>query len=115
MPLQEQRNRMILMQRRLQEYDVVRWVNDFLEQLKETKKEQQKLTVKVIDEKVVRNICHHYVASEKIVLMIDYDGTLVPIRKTPSEAVPDSQVKEIIGKLSADPKNHVAVISGRDA
>src|SRR5439155_10909312 len=44
MPLQEQRNRMVLMQRRLQEYDVVRWVNDFLDQLKETKKEQQKLT-----------------------------------------------------------------------
>jgi trehalose 6-phosphate synthase/phosphatase len=115
MPVQEQRNRMILMQRRLQEYDVVKWVNDFLDQLRETKKEQQKLIVKVIDEKVVKTICRHFASAEKRVLMIDYDGTLVPIRKTPSEAIPDSPVKEIVGLLSADPKNHVAVISGRDA
>jgi len=115
MPLQEQKNRMVLMQRRLQEYDVVRWVNDFLDQLKETKKEQQKLIVKVIDERVVKNICRHYAASEKRILMIDYDGTLVPIRKTPSEAVPDNNVKELISSLSSDPKNNITVISGRDA
>jgi trehalose 6-phosphate synthase/phosphatase len=115
MPVQEQKNRMVLMQRRLQEYDVVRWVNDFLDQLKETKKEQQKLIVKVIDERVVKNICRHYAASEKRVLMIDYDGTLVPIRKTPSEAIPDTNVRTLISSLSSDPKNHVAVISGRDS
>ena len=115
MPLPEQKNRMVLMQRRLQEYDVVKWVNDFLDQLKETKKEQQKLIVKVIDERVVKNICRHYAASEKRVLMIDYDGTLVPIRKTPSEAIPDSNVRALISSLSSDPKNHVAVISGRDS
>lgn len=115
MPLQEQKNRMVLMQRRLQEYDVVRWVNDFMDQLRETKKEQQKLIVKVIDERIAKNICRHYAASEKRVLMIDYDGTLVPIRKTPAEAVPDNNVKELITSLSSDPKNHVAVISGRDA
>ncbi len=33
MPLYEQRNRITLMQRRLQEYDVFKWVNDFMDQL----------------------------------------------------------------------------------
>jgi trehalose 6-phosphate synthase/phosphatase len=115
MPLQEQRNRMVLMQRRLQEYDVVKWVTDFLEQLKETKKEQQKLTVKTLDEKTLNNICRHYVESKKRFFLIDYDGTLVPITRLPSEAVPTDRVKEFLSSISSDPDNHVAIISGRDA
>ena len=115
MPLQEQRNRMILMQRRLEEYDVTKWVNDFLEQLKETKKEQQKITAKVIDDKTIKLICRKYGESEKRFLLIDYDGTLVPIARTPAEAVPDDSLKEFLSSMSSDPDNHVAIISGRDA
>jgi len=115
MPLPEQRNRMVLMQRRLQEYDVVKWVNDFLDQLKETKKEQQKLTVKTLDEKTLSNICCHYSESKKRFFLIDYDGTLVPITRLPSEAVPTDRVKEFLASISSDQDNHVAIISGRDA
>ncbi len=115
MPLQEQRNRMVLMQRRLQEYDVIKWVNDFLEQLKETKKEQQKLTVKTLDEKTLSTICRHYSESAKRFFLIDYDGTLVPIKRLPSEAVPDEKVKDFLASISSDPDNHVAIVSGRDA
>ncbi len=115
MPLQEQRNRMVLMQRRLQEYDVVKWVNDFLEQLRDTKKEQQKLTVKTLDEKTVNTICRHYAEAKKRFFLIDYDGTLVPITRLPAEAIPDEQVKNFLASLSSDTDNHVAIISGRDA
>lgn len=115
MPLPEQRNRIILMQRRLEEYDVVKWVNDFLEQLKEIKKEQQKLIVKTLDEKTINTICHHYGESKKRFFLIDYDGTLVPIKRLPSEAVPDENVKEFLSSISSDPDNHVAIVSGRDA
>lgn len=115
MPLQEQRNRMILMQRRLEEYDVIKWVNDFMEQLRETKKEQQKMTVKFLDEKALNMICRHYAAAEKRFFLIDYDGTLVPIMRYPSEAVPSERVNEFLASISSDPDNHVAIISGRDA
>jgi len=115
MPLQEQRNRMVLMQRRLQEYDVIKWVNEFLEQLRETKKEQQKLTVKTLDEKTLNTICRHYAEAKRRFFLIDYDGTLVPITRLPSEAVPTETVKEYLASISSDPDNHVAIVSGRDA
>ncbi len=115
MPLPEQRNRMVLMQRRLQEYDVVKWVNDFLEQLRETKKEQQKLSVKTLDDKTVGAICTHYAEAKKRFFLIDYDGTLVPITRLPAEAVPDEKVRDFLDSLSSDADNHVAIISGRDA
>ena len=115
MSAQEQAQRMVLMQRRLQEYDVIKWVNEFLEQLKEIKKEQLKLIVKRIDERVGNKICRDYSDSSRRFFLIDYDGTLVPITRLPSEAVPDETLKEFLSSIASDTDNHVAIISGRDA
>jgi len=46
--------------------------------------------------------------------LLDYDGTLTPIVKTPSLAVPSEATLEALSRLSADPKNKVYIISGRD-
>ena len=115
MPVYEQRNRLALMQRRLQEYDVIKWVNDFMEQLTQVKQEQQKQKVKVLDDKAIAGIRQHYQGTKNRCLLLDYDGTLVPFTRLPSEAAPDNAVKEMLVRLTGDPKNHVIVISGRDA
>ena len=47
MPLKEQIERMSMMQERLKQYDVVRWVNDFLEQLENIKQFQEKTSVTI--------------------------------------------------------------------
>jgi trehalose 6-phosphate synthase/phosphatase len=114
MPLYEQRSRLTLMQRRLQEYDVVKWVNDFLDQLQQVKQEQQKQQVKLLDDKTLAGIGRHYRQAKKRCLFLDYDGTLVPFHRLPSEALPDNAVKDLLLRLSADPQNQVVVISGRD-
>jgi trehalose 6-phosphate synthase/phosphatase len=114
MPLYEQRNRITLMQRRLQEYDVIKWVNDFMDQLAQVKQEQHKQKVKLLDEKAINGIRKHYQRSKNRCLLLDYDGTLVPFTRIPSEAAPDNAVKEMLVRLSSDARNHLVVISGRD-
>jgi trehalose 6-phosphate synthase/phosphatase len=114
MPLSEQRNRLSLMQRRLQDYDVVRWVNDFLDQLQQVKQEQLKQQVKFLDDRTVRSIRQRYRHSHNRCFLLDYDGTLVPFTRLPSEAAPDNVLRELLVRLSSDPANHVVVISGRD-
>lgn len=114
MPLYEQRNRIALMQRRLQEYDVFKWVNDFMDQLAQVKQEQQKQKVKILDNKAIAGIRRHYERSKNRCLLLDYDGTLVPFSRLPSEATPDNAVKDLLQRLTADPKNHVVIVSGRD-
>ena len=114
MPLYEQRNRIGLMQRRLQEYDVFKWVNDFMDQLIQVKQEQQKQKVKLLDDKTMDGIRRHYHGAKNRLLLLDYDGTLVPFSRIPSEAAPDNAVRDLLGRLAADPKNHVVIISGRD-
>ncbi|HAX61304.1 MAG TPA: trehalose-phosphatase [Elusimicrobia bacterium] len=48
---------------------------------------------------------------KKIFLLFDYDGTLVPIRKTPKLAVANQKIKEQLRQVSK--KHFIAVISGR--
>ncbi|MFI5188016.1 MAG: trehalose-phosphatase, partial [Chitinophagales bacterium] len=71
--------------------------------------------METLDEKTIDGICRHYAEPGKRFLLIDYDGTLVPITKIPAEAVPVEDVKELLASISSDPDNHVAIISGRDA
>ncbi|KAL7277126.1 hypothetical protein ACG7TL_008971 [Trametes sanguinea] len=56
----------------------------------------------------------HYLKAKKRLFLFDYDGTLAPIVKVPSAAVPSKETLEALETLTADPKNVVYIISGRD-
>lgn len=111
----EQKRRMALMQKRLVDYDVVRWVNDFLEQLTEIKQEQRKLSIKVLDNKTIALMVERYLAASKRTILLDYDGTLAPFTQLPSQAEPQSDLLQLLKQFTNDHKNEVAIISGRDA
>ena len=55
-----------------------------------------------------------YTKARRRLFLFDYDGTLTPIVKTPSMAVPSGETLEALGKLTEDPRNVVYIISGRD-
>ncbi|KAL7423946.1 hypothetical protein Q5752_001531 [Cryptotrichosporon argae] len=55
-----------------------------------------------------------YKNAKKRLMLFDYDGTLTPIVKVPSQAIPTERTRKAIAALAADPKNVVYLISGRD-
>lgn len=55
-----------------------------------------------------------YRAAKKRLFMFDYDGTLTPIVREPSAAVPSERVIISLKALAADHRNAVWIISGRD-
>ncbi|KAF9809969.1 hypothetical protein IEO21_07199 [Rhodonia placenta] len=55
-----------------------------------------------------------YHAAKKRLFLLDYDGTLAPIVRVPSAAVPSPETLEALERLSSDPRNVVFIISGRD-
>lgn len=51
--------------------------------------------------------------NKHIFLFLDYDGTLAPIVDYPDKAVISEEVRNLLKDLSAKPRCHVGVISGR--
>lgn len=114
MPPEEQQHRLKLMQNRLADYDVIKWVSDFLDQLDHVKQQQKKQITKMLDEKVMAQIHLHYQVAKSRCLLLDYDGTLVPFARKPEEAAPSKELKKLLYDLASDPANNVVIISGRD-
>ncbi|ANE53244.1 trehalose phosphatase [Flavisolibacter tropicus] len=114
MPLMEQRSRLSYMQRRLAEYDVLRWLKDFLEQLSASKKDQDALRINILKEETIQEMLYQYSQANKRSLLLDYDGTLAPFQKIPSMAAPSTELLQLLDDLTIDPANEVVIISGRD-
>ncbi len=47
------------------------------------------------------------------IVVLDYDGTLVPIAAMPDLAVPDGELRELLTAMAARPRMQVHVVSGR--
>ncbi|KJZ73439.1 hypothetical protein HIM_07233 [Hirsutella minnesotensis 3608] len=55
-----------------------------------------------------------YRSAGRRLFMFDYDGTLTPIVREPSAAIPSERIINSLRLLAADPRNAVWIISGRD-
>lgn len=110
---EDQKKRMQAMQTRLRRYDVIKWGNEFLRELFSLKEEQKRFETRLLGQHKV-NLQQDYKKALHRLLLLDYDGTLVPFSTDPRTASPSEEVMEILRLLSADPKNEVVIISGRD-
>lgn len=63
---------------------------------------------------LTNDVVSAYQKSSKRLLLLDYDGVLVPIAATPEQATPTQATYDVLQKLTSDPRNTCVVISGRD-
>jgi trehalose 6-phosphate synthase/phosphatase len=115
MPLQNQADKIRVLQKRLKDYTVTDWMNDFLKQLAEIKEQQLLQETKVLNDISLTGMIEHYHKAHRRLFLLDYDGTLVPFSKLPQLAVPDENVIKLLELVAADPRNDIAIISGRDS
>jgi trehalose 6-phosphate synthase/phosphatase len=112
---QERRMRMRTLHRRVLRNNVFRWGERFLAALQEAVLERGRS----IDTEPQRlrpsEIRDAYVRANHRMLVLDYDGTLVPFSRWPQQAVPPAAVLDLLNALAAEPKNLVALVSGRSA
>lgn len=114
MPDHEKIERNKMLHRRISRYNVKFWADEFLEALKNTTDSQVE-TKDVVDIKSEpSNVEKAYMETEKRVLFLDYDGTLVGFKPTPDQAKPDEELRQILRDLCADKRNTVVIITGRD-
>jgi trehalose 6-phosphate synthase/phosphatase len=113
MPIEEQMDRNEKMQKRIREYDVMRWAEDFISQLLLHKVKQEKLIIKELTSHVEKQIFEKYSTAKNRLILLDYDGTLTPLARLPHLAKPGAELKTLLNILSKDIKNEIVIISGR--
>lgn len=113
MPEDEQRARMRAMRDRVGRYTVQRWVQDFLDRLGEVK-EQQAQGARRLDAHARAGLLQEYRTAKRRLLLLDYDGTLMPFASRPESVVPDPEVIRCVQKLAADRRTDVVIVSGRE-
>ena len=113
MPLPEQQNRMIQMRQLVTKFNTSHWVKIFMDRLKEVKQMQRSLQSRHVSGNTEQSIINRYNKTHKRIIFLDYDGTLVGFKSKAGDAYPDKELLKLIDKLTEDPANDVALISGR--
>ncbi len=114
MPNEEQIENNKTMQKRLQRYNIERWAKDFIDGLSNIKEIQQQLRARSLTDEMKKRLTADYLKSNNRLLLLDYDGALVPFAPRPEKAKPDEELLIILKSLSLDTKNEVVIVSGRD-
>jgi trehalose 6-phosphate synthase/phosphatase len=114
MPESEQIRRNEIMQSRLQRYDVVRWAEDFLNQLPAIKVEQERLRARPLGAAARQRLIEDFVQASRRTIFLDYDGTLAPFTDAPEDARPGSDLLALLRDLAQNGSNDLVLVSGRD-
>ena len=115
MTAEEKGRRMAIMQETLQNYNIFHWVDYFTQNLERVKEDQLSMFSASLVPESRNQIIEDYRSSDSRLILLDYDGTLVPFHNDPEKSIPDAELHQVLGRLINNPKNEVAIISGRPA
>lgn len=68
----------------------------------------------IIDNLLQTELLYKYRNSEKKIILLDYDGTLVDYKPKPDQAIPPEYLLNILSRLAKKKGTEVIIISGRD-
>ena len=112
MPESERRARMRKLREKVEATPVELWASSFLAALRAepeargpTDLGRLAASLEALAEKLARE--------PKLVFLLDFDGTLVPIQRRPGEVAADREVCDLLRELAGLPGVRVAVVSGR--
>ncbi|MCB0433336.1 MAG: trehalose-phosphatase, partial [Mangrovimonas sp.] len=114
MPLEEQKKRMGILQKRLSRYTVEKWAKEFMKSLNSTLKEDTDNAVQKMNPTNQDSMLNDYNKSQKRLLFLDYDGTLAGFKNNPQDAKPDAELITLLDQLNEKQNTDFVIVSGRD-
>lgn len=114
MPKLELRSRLRNMQLQLAQNNVHTWAKTFIDTLQQPVPGTPAFS-RSLKGKVEQQLVDDYNLAKKRLLLLDYDGSLMPFHEDYKNARPSKTVLELLDSLQADPRNTVVLISGRSA
>ena len=114
MGAEEQRRRLERMQERIKKNDVRHWAVTFINEQKKLMESQKEKIAQRLSDEAKKKLAEDYRSARSRLLILDYDGTLMPFHKDPQAVVPDKQLLAILTRLRSHEGTKLVVSSGRD-
>jgi trehalose 6-phosphate synthase/phosphatase len=114
MPKRELRSRLKSMQQQTSANTIHTWASSFIKTLQQPVVGTRNRT-HTLQDRYLKSLIDDYRNTKKHLILLDYDGTLIPFMENFKATVPPKKILNIIRDLSANPVNEVVVISGRQA
>lgn len=112
MPKRELKHRLRAMQKQLEGRTVHTWAGSFLKALERPMSVQPRRTRSLTPYRQ-RELSSAYRQAKKRLILLDYDGVLVPLAANYKRAEPPKSLLRLLNKLVADRANEIVVVSGR--
>jgi trehalose 6-phosphate synthase/phosphatase len=112
MPEFERRERMSALRDKVRARPVELWAQRFVDVLETGERGPEPQDLRR-DPAQLEALAQQLAKQPKVLLALDYDGTLVPIARNPDLARPDPALYELLTMLAAMPEVQVCVVSGR--
>jgi trehalose 6-phosphate synthase/phosphatase len=93
-------------------FDVQRWANTFLDTLTIASR-GERATDTPSSAAAINQLIERMAAAPALVLLLDYDGSLVPFAPIPELARPDAELMSLLDALASRPRTQVHIVSGR--
>lgn len=113
MPQDERQMRMRDLRRRVQAFDSNRWAETFIESLVSCTPSRGSIEPSFSSDVEQKNILDRIRQIPQLILLLDYDGTLISFAETPDLAAPDQELLELLQALSRRHDTRVHIVSGR--
>lgn len=113
MPREEKQRKIETMQKRLRRYNVERWAEDFVESLDRIRDQQRKDAGLDLTKEGRENLLDSFEKAEKSLILLNYDGTLVPSGRNLEQVRPGPKLESILKKLRTSSGTRLVIFSGR--
>jgi trehalose 6-phosphate synthase/phosphatase len=113
LPLEDRRERMAALHRRVHRNTVFAWSERFVSLLREAASEQARRQAEQPARLPVGDLASAFRRARSRLLFLDYDGTLVPFANTPREATPPAALLSLLSRLAGLPDTATTLVSGR--
>jgi len=113
MPDDERRLRMRALRGRIAARDVHTWAKSFVDALGGVAADERPAQILLSSRDDLDALAARLRGAERLLLLLDYDGTLVPFARAPDLAAPDRALRELLSALASKPGTVVHVVSGR--
>jgi trehalose 6-phosphate synthase/phosphatase len=114
MPAEEKARRMQRMQDTVEHADIFDWADSFMDAMEELRNRKAAPVARYLDSPQKERVEVKYCYATRRLILLDYDGTLVPFHNRPEAAKPDIQLLNLLSNLAEDTANRLVIISGRD-